>query len=112
MSHGASGRAAVALGVWPALRLGVGRLMLGAGLVQAFARCPEGAGPLQAAVGELRKRAGSECVLSQEMAVLRAGRPGHMQSPGSLGWGQSSSVSGHLTWSPATQTWGTDRPKG
>lgn len=47
-------------------------------------------------------RPGSECVLSQRWPVLPLGRPGCVPSPGSPGWGQSSSVPGHLTWSPAT----------
>lgn len=78
------------------------QLMLGAGLVQAPARCPKGAqGVGRKRVRPLRRDAGPASRPPRLHAVSREPR-----------LGQSSSVPGHLAWSPATRTWGADTPKG
>lgn len=78
------------------------QLMLGAGLVQAPARCPKGAQEVgRKRVRPLRRDAGPASRPPRLHAVSREPR-----------LGQSSSVPGHLAWSPATRTWGADTPKG
>lgn len=115
VSHGASGRAAVALGVWPALRLGVAGWCGGQGWCRLLPGAPrgrEGAGPLQAALAELRKPARKRVRPQPEMAgtASRLARLRALSREPRLGaellcpW-PSNLVTCH-------RTWGTDRPKG